>query len=145
MVTRPPRRRVLNPANQAFALSREFSGSRVELRRGTLIWTGELQPTEISRRYVVRVTFGHDRLPLVRVVSPVLEPRPGESLPHVYEDGTLCLYSRGEWDPSMFLAWTIIPWTSEWLINYEIWVATDEWYGGGEWPPNRSVPEVMAL
>jgi hypothetical protein len=143
-VTRPPRRRALNPAKQALALSREFPGSRLELRRGTLVWTGELQPTEISRSYRVRITLGNDRIPRVRVISPVLETRPGESLPHVYRDDTLCLYTAGEWDSSMLLAWTIVPWTTEWLINYEIWLAAGEWYGGGEWPPRPEVRGALA-
>jgi hypothetical protein len=26
---------------------------------------------------------------------------------------------------------TIIPWTSEWLLHYECWLATGKWHGGG--------------
>ena len=26
---------------------------------------------------------------------------------------------------------TIIPWTSEWLLHYELWHATGKWLGGG--------------
>jgi hypothetical protein len=70
----------------------------------------------------------------------VLESRPGESLPHVFPDGTLCLHLDHEWTTNMLASDTIVPWTSEWLINYEIWKATGEWFGGGQWPPAR-VPE----
>lgn len=136
-MTRPPRNRGLTVAQQALALAREFSGARLDVRAGKLAWHGELQPTEISRTYSVRITLGHDRIPRVRVVAPELETRPGESIPHVYAERTLCLYTTGEWQPSMLLAWTILPWTAEWLINYEIWLATGTWYGGGEWPPAR--------
>ena len=38
----------------------------------------------------------------------------------------------------MLIVDTTIAWTAEWLINYEIWKATGEWYGGGVWPPVRS-------
>lgn len=34
----------------------------------------------------------------------------------------------------MYLNATIIPWTSEWLFNYEVWLATGEWRGGGMHP-----------
>ena len=34
----------------------------------------------------------------------------------------------------MLIADTIVPWTCEWLIHYEIWLATGEWHGGGEEP-----------
>ena len=35
----------------------------------------------------------------------------------------------------MLIVDTTVPWTAEWLLNYEIWLATGSWYGGGEWPP----------
>ena len=143
-MTRPPRPRGLNVAQQALALSRHFPGSRVNVRAGTLRWSGQLQPTEISRVYTVEVALGHDRIPRVRVLAPPLTTRRSESLPHVYGDGTLCLYTPGEWRSSMFLAWTIIPWATEWLINYEIWLSTGEWFGGGEWPPRRDDAKAAA-
>ena len=34
----------------------------------------------------------------------------------------------------MFIADTIVPWACEWLLHYEIWLATGEWHGGGEHP-----------
>jgi hypothetical protein len=34
----------------------------------------------------------------------------------------------------MSIAETIIPWTSEWLYFYELWVFTGEWHGGGHAP-----------
>jgi hypothetical protein len=31
----------------------------------------------------------------------------------------------------MPLAMTVIPWISEWLYFYELWLVTGEWLGGG--------------
>ena len=31
----------------------------------------------------------------------------------------------------MTIAKTILPWTSEWLVHYQLWLATGEWHGGG--------------
>ena len=40
----------------------------------------------------------------------------------------------------MPIADTIIPWTSEWLFFYELWLATGgEWLGEGEHPPPRTL------
>lgn len=39
-----------------------------------------------------------------------------------------------EWRQSMLLAGTILPWTSEWLLHYETWLATGVWTGGGIHP-----------
>lgn len=34
----------------------------------------------------------------------------------------------------MLLVETIVPWTSEWLYFYEIWLVTGEWYAGVIYP-----------
>jgi hypothetical protein len=73
--------------------------------------------------------------PSVRVLDPVLRLRPGVgALPHVYNEGDLCLSAPGEWNLSMAIGHTIVPWASEWLLHYEIWHATGEWAGGGRHP-----------
>ena len=61
---------------------------------------------------------------------------PDKELPHVYsqKEQRLCLYyprGRCAWNSSMGIAKTIMPWTSEWLFFYELWLATGEWLGGG--------------
>ena len=33
---------------------------------------------------------------------------------------------------------TLVPWTSEWLYHYELWVATRTWYGDGDVPVDLS-------
>ena len=74
--------------------------------------------------------------PKVFVEDPEIEDQADERVPHRYRDGSLCLYlpGTGEWKRDMFLADTILPWTSEWLLHYELWLATSEWHGGGIHP-----------
>ena len=31
---------------------------------------------------------------------------------------------------------TIIPWVADWLLYYELWLATGEWLGGGHGSPS---------
>jgi hypothetical protein len=38
----------------------------------------------------------------------------------------------------MLIADSVVPWASEWLFFYEIWLPSGEWHGGGEWPPPRA-------
>jgi hypothetical protein len=122
---------------QAFALHGLFPEVKAKLTVTQLVWTGPIQPTPASRVYVVRIAYMLGHFPRVRVLSPDLETRPGERLPHVYGDGSLCLHLEDEWSPDMLIVDTTLPWTAEWLINYEIWKATGEWHGGGQWPPPR--------
>jgi len=121
-------------AQQAFALRGRFPEVTADLTPTRLIWKGKLQPTALSRSYTVEITYRLQRVPVVKVLSPPLESRPSEPLPHVYSDGTLCLNQSDEWTPDMFIVDSTLPWTAEWLINYEIWKATGEWHGGGQWP-----------
>ena len=44
------------------------------------------------------------------------------------------LYRYREFTTYKFLSKTIVPWTVEWLYFYELWLATGEWYGGGDHP-----------
>ncbi len=70
--------------------------------------------------------------PNVRVVEPRIFLPKRRSDVHVYgSDDTLCLYYPGEWKGTELIAETIIPWTSEWLLYYEVWSVTGKWHGGG--------------
>lgn len=135
---------IRSAAQQAFALHARFPDVHVDLKRGRLVWAGALQPTPLSRSYRVQVTYSNGRVPRVRVLDE-LESRDDASLPHIYSDGTLCLHQVDEWTPDMLIVDTTIPWTSEWLINYEIWLPTGDWHGGGEWPPRRSGDPALQL
>lgn len=125
-------------ARQAFALRARFPDGRGKLSPTRFVWTGTLQPNVVSRAYTVRIVLNKEQFPRVEVIEPTLETRPGDSLPHVFDDGSLCLHLENEWTSDMLMVHTTVPWTSEWLINYEIWKATGIWYGGGQWPPTRT-------
>ena len=88
-------------------------------------------------KYLIKVVYQREKHPNVYVLDPKpLTLAKGETrLKHVYntEKQHLCIYYKRakEWDETQFIADTIIPWTSEWLLHYEIWVATGIWHGGG--------------
>lgn len=111
-------------------------------------WRGSLQP--LCQVYIVEILHRNRRqrtgtrssIPRVTVVDPVLHRRdeePNKPIPHHYlnkqdpEFPFLCLFDpdADEWDPSMPIATTIVPWTIDWLACYEGWLATGEWTGGG--------------
>ena len=51
----------------------------------------------------------------------------------------LCLYlpASGEWDNTMLLDQTIVPWTYLWLAYFEEWLWSDGWKGKGRHPDDR--------
>lgn len=78
--------------------------------------------------------------PFALVIDPVIRPRQGErfiDIPHlmynekVPERSPLCLFDPDtqEWDGTMWIADTTVPWTSEWLHHYELWHMDGLWRG----------------
>lgn len=102
-----------------------------------LVWETDIIPSPNSAKYRIRINYTIGQRPNVYVIdSPVLKRSEGEKfLPHVFstEQQQICLHYGpfGEWDDSMFLARKIVPWASEWLLFYELWVITGKWLGEG--------------
>lgn len=116
--------------------------------RSSVVWEGTLQP--LCKIYTVRVGLqrpgvrAESCIPSVVVVAPSLRHRPDapeEPIPHIYdnqdprlrESPLLCLYHppTAEWHGGKAVATTIIPWSIDWLVCYEGWLATGQWTGGG--------------
>lgn len=97
-----------------------------------LAWTGILSPTPLSRDYMVRITYSLGEYPRTVVLSPPLLADENGLLPHFYREGSLCLHEVNEWDGSMLIVDTIVPWTAEWLAHYELWKRSGRWYGDGD-------------
>lgn len=100
---------------------------------GELVTNGIIQPTAISRRYEIRITYVISKIPKVEVINPKLDDSSCK-LPHVYSNNELCLFypKYEEWTKYDYIAEKIIPWTSLWLYYYEVWKVTSTWEGGGK-------------
>lgn len=131
-----PKQKSISLSLQQAALRKVFPESSALIRRSELIWLGMLTPSVLSQTYRVRVRYKLTGSPAVEVLDPCLQKRGSANPPHLYPGDKLCLYLPriGEWRRTMYLNATIIPWTSEWLFNYEVWLATGEWRGGGMHP-----------
>jgi hypothetical protein len=131
------------PAQQLFVLRQLPVTTVATVKIGRLRWEGRLQPTVRSDVYIVRIDYAIPRLPEVTIVAPQLEIPSGGTLPHTYPGERLCLCYPGQWNRTMLIAKTIVPWTSEWLLHYEIWKITWDWHGGGHEPASapKSGPE----
>ena len=127
------RRGWLTAAQQAVGITAAWPDQpRPTIRRDTLRWRGSLRPSALSPAYLVSLVYKPGDPPSMHVLDPALDPGHREALPHVYDGDRLCLYTPGEWNPTMSLARTILPWTAEWLFHYEVWRTTDRWVGGGD-------------
>lgn len=137
---RIPQRQPLSLAAQQFTLRSIFSQGTILQCCNAITWEGLLMPHEGSRDYRVRMDYTLGLHPTVVVLTPNLRALAGERrLPHCYDQATqkLCLYDPRErkWTPHLALASTVMKWTLAWLAFFEIWLATDVWYGRGTGHP----------
>lgn len=121
----------LNLGQQALALRSVYPDSSVRLGPNSLAWRGQLRPSALSREYTIEISLKAGQNPVVNVVHPPLEPNAQGFLPHIWDDGSLCLNTAGQWSPKMHLVDTTLPWASEWLLHYEMWKGTGLWLGDG--------------
>lgn len=95
-----------------------------------------LQPSAFCEVYRIRIAYQKNLFIKIYVIDKILKIAHNRSkLPHVYnsKEQQLCLYSpsKKEWKSTQYIVTTIIPWASEWLFYYELWLSSGEWYGGG--------------
>ncbi len=126
----------LNMAIQAGKIKSIFPDSNISFNQNRLVWKYEILPSSLSAIYNIKIVYVQGKHPDVFVLKPKLKLYPDQNkLPHVYstEKQWICIYYRKgrEWNSGMLIANTIIPWTSEWLLHYELWVSTGTWHGGG--------------
>ena len=131
----------LNLGQQALALRSVFPDGSVRLEPNSLYWRGQLKPSALSREYTVSVSLEVGKNPVVTVEHPLLEPDAEGLLPHIWDDGSLCLNKAGQWSQKMLLVDTTLPWASEWLLQYELWKGTGIWFGDG---PSMETPEAQS-
>lgn len=134
--------RKLNLATQGEILKRLFPASNLHISYSCLIWTADITPSPLSQIYTIQLRYKLGESPQIHVLKPELVAPEGKRLPHTYPGKRLCLYlpRTGEWRGDMLLSQTIVPWISEWLLHYEIWLVTGKWYGGGIHPNIKREP-----
>lgn len=105
-----------------------FPAFRCRLNRGVLDCVGEIRPIDEADAYSVRVRHTVWGIPEVRIVKPQIVPN---SKIHMYRDGRLCLFHppTQPWSDMHDLHKTIIPWTAEWLVYYELYLLDGKWLG----------------
>lgn len=133
----------LTLAEQFFALKQAYKDSTCFIQgHHTLIWRGQVCPSPLSNTYPVEIRYSLGSRPIVTVYGDNIKKIDDPDFPHVFHKNKktntveLCL-SYGDFDSSMLIADTYVPWAIEWLYYYEIWLATGEWRGGGIHPKSK--------
>lgn len=153
----------LTADEQIARMAADWPGFRVlHSTSWAIVWRGELRPLcctyEVQICYyafavpvldIKPLVWGDGRVirPYVEIAAPTLAPRPdvaGDRIPHVFRNRIrpdmprLCLHLPEEWNQSLAISETIVPWTGHWLIAYEGWRATGMWWAGGHGTERRA-------
>jgi len=109
-------------------LKKHFPFLDCTLRGGQLTCRGSITPSEGCDTYKVKLVYRKGETPKVYIVDPPIEAHPKY---HMYKDGHLCLFDPrvSPWYSDMMVHETIIPWSAEWLVFYELWKETGKWMG----------------
>lgn len=101
----------------------------IETKGSLMFCYGKYQPTPYSPIYKFRIKYNPYVKPPVVTIS---EPQIAYSDDiHMYpKDNSLCLYHKSDliWDTNKHHLYdTIIPWTIEWIVFYELYLISGVW------------------
>ena len=118
--------------HEKYLLTKHYPSLRCEIREAILICRGLMQPNAHCREYYFELEYGrnafNEHLPLVRIVYPIIKT---DIECHMYRSGHLCLYYKEDrsFTNDSNLYNTIIPWTAEWIVYYELYQLGHGWLG----------------
>lgn len=130
--------KVISISSQLERLMNSFPNLQIEKSSDKeFIVIVKLRPHIFSKEYDVKIVYELGNQVSVFIVNEKLKIAKNRTkLPHVWDNELqkICLYSKqegGSWSSEKSIASTIVPWASEWLYYYEIWLIDGLWYGGG--------------
>lgn len=123
--------RQLNPAVivgwEKHLLKKHYKFMSVTADSRGLICIGQCTPSEFSVTYTYKVKFTVGDKPRVYAINPKI---PYHEDIHMYkDDNRLCLYYPKDfsWTTKSHLYDSIIPWTHEWFVFYELYQLYGRW------------------
>jgi hypothetical protein len=108
-------------------LEKAYNFLEVKISDGALSVKGTCQPSEFSVKYEYKVKFTPGSNPKVYPMIPKIAYN--DEI-HMYaQDNTLCLYYPHDYSftDRSHLFNTIIPWTHEWYLYYELYLLKGKW------------------
>lgn len=133
--------------NQVADMKKHYPQTIGQCKKGKVELTLTLKPTPSSIEYTIKLLAKQNSKAVnIFVINPKINLYVnGKKVPHLYSDGSLCLYYPKYNELSYVDSWakTLIPWTSLWLFYYEVWKETGEWLGGGIHGKKNTLPECL--
>lgn len=107
---------------------RNYKHIECKINNGILYCYGKYQPAEESNIYSYRVKYRPFSSPVTIVTNPLIEYN--DDIHMFPKDNSLCLFHKTDmvWNSMQcHLYDTIIPWTHEWFVFYELYQLYGKW------------------
>lgn len=107
-----------------------FEFLKCTISKNKLICAGKVKPSQYSMEYEIKIVYDGLKNPKVFVIDP--EIKYNDEIHLFPSDKSLCLYHAETddfyWDlKKHHLFDTIIPWTLEWFVYYELYLISGKW------------------
>jgi hypothetical protein len=141
----------LSLAVQLMHLQRRYPSGTGGVHRSRLVWRQQIRPHALAHSYSCRLEHTFEDYPCMFCVDPPLSALAGgRRLPHVYtrtEPICMCLFmkNREYWHDRMLLADIVVPLAYYWLANFEDWLFSGVWRGGGTHPVVPEAPTTLPV
>ncbi len=114
-------------------MEKHYSFLTYEIEKNVLRCTGWLQPEGCKTKYKIKIEYVSGHEPKTTILSPKIEP--GQSI-HMYNDHSLCLHYPPDmyWNSQIQIHAFTIPWISEWIVFYELYLVNGNIWEGRESP-----------
>lgn len=108
-------------------LQKNYTFLRCVIKRDVLYCYGYCKPAEECVTYYYKIVYDPPFKPVINVISPQIDYN--DDIHMYYGDNSLCLYHSSDliWTSNDHLYNTIIPWTQEWFVFYELWKLKGVW------------------
>lgn len=114
-------------------IEEHYSFLTCKIKNEVLICTGFLQPPGCKNPYKIKIEYVAGHEPKSTILKPSIEPCKEI---HMYNDHSLCLHYPIDmfWNEKIKIFEFTIPWISEWIIFYELYLVNGNIWEGRESP-----------
>jgi hypothetical protein len=114
-------------------IARAYPFFKCEVSCDVLTCHAKIIPSEGCASYSISIKYKLHNSPCVRVLNPKI-PKELWGQVHIFsQTGDLCLFDsrkgKQPWQWKYNIHETIIPWTAEWLVYYELYLKLGKWLG----------------
>lgn len=115
-------------------IEKHFTYLKCIIRRdNVLICKGSIKPLQCINRYDIKIEYIAGYEPKTTILFPEIEPCREI---HMYKDHSICLFYPPDmtWNEKTKVYQYTIPWISEWIIYYELYLINGNIWEGRESP-----------